>query len=590
MIKFQPVAVRATANVGRKSPKRLKAHGRLGEGAREHIFNLGSINLKGAWRESRIEAAVQCSESLYLRQFSLTFHYKSQRKNRETSLVTESYNDTFRPVAARIPGSLSQGIPRKGSWYLWISESPESDGVMMSQSPPMKYPISFSAKQGSRLVTITWTVNRPLDAGETLLLPPVVMNRGERERIFKAWRQEWINAAARTLSDDRRRGWCDDADIQSPKDLREELVAIRSRKIPIDWFALSPRYAVSTGDWLVPSEPFRDRMGSLSRSIGEANLTPGLRFAPFLVSRTSKIAQDNRDWLVKNASGIPLVRPPYLKGGDSSHILDVTHPEVIQHIKRVFTVMRDQWGYRVFVLERLEDLALPGDRSDNHKASGELAESAARLIRESVGNKVMLAASGFPLLCSPGIWDARISVPAIINPKSSSKSIRRRSASAAAAIIHRSAWREPLWINAFGPIPLALIQPECGTAVSSLLDAVILASGMIILSGDPRSLDETNSPVLVDLLARFEECRRGKLSVVSNVGGGHRIPLITRNSKGWIGLFNLTGRKREVRLERETLKTLLGVSGPLSAGEGAIFNSPDIHVAIPARGHRLFRA
>ena len=590
MIKFQPAGVRAMASVGKKSPKRLRAHGRLGDGAREHIFNLNSISLSGAWRESRIEAAIRTSEISYIRQVSLSFRYRSPRKNSETGIITESYNDTLSPNAARIPGSITRGINRNGHWFLWISESPESEGIMMSQAPPMKYPISFSAKPASREVTITWTINRSLEAGETLNLPPVAMNRGERDRIFKAWRQDWINAAPRTLSDDRRRGWCDEADIQSPKDLREELVAIRSRKIPIDWFALSPRYTASTGDWLTPSEAFRDRMGSVTRSIGEANLTPGLRFAPFLVSRSSKIAQDNRDWLVKNGNGNPLTRPAYLKGGDSNYILDVTNPAVIQHIKRVFSVMRDQWGFRVFILERLDDLNLPGDRTDNLKSPGELADASARLIRESVGNKVMLIASGFPLLCSPGIWDARISVPVPRNPKTSSKSFRQRSAAAAAAIIHRSMWREPLWINAFGPFPLTQIGPNCGTAAASLRNAVILASGMVILSGDPRTLDDANASVVVDLLTRFEACRRGRLSVVTNVGGGHKTPLITRNNKGWIGLFNLTGRKREVRLERDTLKTLLGVNGPLSAGDGAIFNSPDIHVALPARGHRLFRA
>ena len=85
------------------------------------------------------------------------------------------------------------------------------------------------------------------------------------------------------------------------------------------------------------------------------------------------------------------------------------------------------------------------------------------------------------------------------------------------------------------------------------------------------------------------DCKNGRLALAPNIGGGRTEPLIVRNDRGWIALLNLSDRKKEVRLDRDKLKSALGVSTPLSAGDGAVFNSPEIHVALPPRGHRLFR-
>ncbi|MCK5735749.1 MAG: hypothetical protein KAH21_04685, partial [Spirochaetaceae bacterium] len=93
----------------------------------------------------------------------------------------------------------------------------------------------------------------------------------------------------------------------------------------------------------------------------------------------------------------------------------------------------------------------------------------------------------------------------------------------------------------------------------------------------------------IEALKLFHKCRKGHLSIVPNIGGGSTAALIVRNSTGWIGLFNLSNRKRDVQLTRDEMKTALGVSSPLSAGDNTVFNSPEIHVALPPMGFRLFR-
>jgi len=215
-------------------------------------------------------------------------------------------------------------------------------------------------------------------------------------------------------------------------------------------------------------------------------------------------------------------------------------------------------------------------------------KTTAEVIRGTLGNKILILASGLPRITTSDIWDARVLTPGIITTGGSRKK-RHALMSVTSSLLHSSHWNESTWINASGMLPLSIFHQDCDLSTQSLKTAVILSSGMVTFTGDPRSMEDNVGSSITDFLELFHKCRTGKLSIVPGIGGGSDRPLIVRNSTGWVGLFNFSNRKKEVRLARDDMKTNLGVSTALSAGDSTIFNSPEIHVALPPMGYRLFR-
>ena len=340
MIKISPVGTTAVLTCGLKPTQKNKDRGRLGEGAGECRFNLGEATLGACWKDDRITAELSFENGIYVREVMLCFHYRSPKPNSSLAVWTESFAGDIGWSSKKSSGS--------GSRAYWLSESPDSEGLFFRLFPGNEYPVSFKRNVYSKTLSVTWLVNREFASGEKAKLSDIGLKRGLLPNLTASWRREWKLSGSRELPDDRRRGWFDTGEAESPKELREILSCFRGNKIPLDWYALGPQYASETGDWLIPKEPFRDRMGAAARTVSEHNFIPGLRFAPFLVSRKSSIVRKNRDWLVKSAGGSLLIAAPYGPDGEKCHILDVTNPNVAEHLERTLLVMRDQWGIRAF--------------------------------------------------------------------------------------------------------------------------------------------------------------------------------------------------------------------------------------------------
>jgi len=591
MIKILPTGTTAIVKYGIKPIRSSKARGRLGEGAKEHSFETDSVTIHAKWKDNRIEAELQIETTIYIRSITLDFRFRSPRHSGDTTIWTDTYSDRFNIGNPNtVPGSFSQKINREGAWALWIAEAVDTEGLFFKQSPPGDYPLRFSCKPLARVLQITWDINRNFEDGETLKLPDVGLSRGRMEKLLPSWQREWERVSRRELLTDRRVGWCGGSEIQSPKDLREILSAVRSNKIKVDWFSIGPSFASEFGDWLLPSDAFKDRMGSISRTTGEHGMIPGLRFAPLLVSKKSIVAEEHRDWLVNTLKGSPLTVPGYAGEKETLYVLDVSRTEVVKHLQRTFAVMRDQWGFRAYYLERMGDVSIPGNRENNNLNESSLLKITAETVRETLGNKVLIVASDLPRITTPDIWDARTSVPSInLFSSYSSRRKNRNYMSVTSAYLYNARWNESTWINASGLLPLSIFSHNCDLPAQSLRTAVILSCGMVNFSGDPREMIEDTRDSICEFLELFHQCRKGRLSILPNIGGGSRIPLVVRNSSGWLGLFNLSKRKKEVRLSKEEMKSDLGVLTPLSAGEETIFNSPEIHVALPPMGYRIFQ-
>jgi len=589
MIKILPSGASAILRYGIRPIQNSKTKGFIGRKPGEHLFELKTVHLRAFWRNAHIEAVLKARSELFIRDISLIFRFKSPRPIRELAVWAESYSDELKPGKNdSMPGTLSGRTRREGAWAMWLSESIAADGLFFKQIHPADYPIVFACRPLNHTMSITWEINHRLGTRETLSFPSVILSRGPLKKLVSTWMHEWKAPTTKVFPQGGRLGWCDSGESKTQKDLLEILSALRKNKIRVNWFALGPQYASQIGDWLTPKNS--DRMNTLVRTIMKQGITPGLRLAPFLASKKSSFAAEKRTWFVRGDSGMPITMRGYGSDRDICYVLDLSNPQVLSHIQSIFSLLREQWGIRTFYLERLGDSLVPGLRHKKNYGAGNLLNNAASAIRKAVGNRGLLIASNLPLLATHGIWDAQAMSQSIegIHKQIFVKNHHVKMA-IASTLLHRSAWNESSWINTAGLLPVSLFNARHDAATSTLITAIAFSCGLACFSGDPRKIDTETQVSIQEFLNQFTECRKGRISLMPKTGDDIGNLLVARNSRGWIALFNFSDRKAQMRLDIKRLQSQLGVSTPLSAGNGAVFNSPEIHVALPPRGHRLFR-
>jgi hypothetical protein len=94
-----------------------------------------------------------------------------------------------------------------------------------------------------------------------------------------------------------------------------------------------------------PDGPYPSGMGAIANYIRSLGLTPGLWFMPFAGTVGDPVFKD--EWFVKRIDG----RPYEVRWGGAC--LDITHPGVQEHIRRVVHRIVHEWGYRYLKMDGL---------------------------------------------------------------------------------------------------------------------------------------------------------------------------------------------------------------------------------------------
>ena len=178
-------------------------------------------------------------------------------------------------------------------------------------------------------------------------------------------------------------------------------------------FHLDEGYQAARGDYTLPHiKHFPDGLQIFSDKIHDLDLNLGLWSAPFEVSDHSELYKNHPDWLVKNADGNPiaLVRED---GNDTEtlFVLDSTHPGAQQYLRETYSILAKKWGARYFKFDFMEDTAIEGMHYQPNTTALEAQRIGLKIIREVVGDSVLLDKDGSPMLNLVGIVDlGRISV------------------------------------------------------------------------------------------------------------------------------------------------------------------------------------
>jgi alpha-galactosidase len=180
------------------------------------------------------------------------------------------------------------------------------------------------------------------------------------------------------------------------------------------FFHIDEGYQYARGEYTTTDATlFPGGMRMLEHKISALGLTPGIWTAPFEISERSWVYENHKDWLIHNAAGQPIHAGWVLEERkiDPLYILDVTNPGAQNYLRQTYSTLTKDWGIRYIKLDFMDDSAIEGVYYKAHTTALEAQRIGLRVIREAVGEHVLLDKDGSPMLNPVGLVDTgRISV------------------------------------------------------------------------------------------------------------------------------------------------------------------------------------
>ncbi|MCQ6561648.1 alpha-galactosidase [Paenibacillus mendelii] len=203
--------------------------------------------------------------------------------------------------------------------------------------------------------------------------------------------------------------------LDNVHDLRDQYPELNVEYIVIDagWFLES-----GFGDWEA-NEKFPHGMKWLADQIKAAGYKPGLWFSPLLADSGSRLLERHPDWVLKQgmkyAAGMNPSGSDVLELHEKNKVkfvLDLTHPEVLDYLKAMFTQVTQEWGYSYIKLDFLIRALFTdqGNHSSLHRdqvlfpgtTTAAAYRKAMQAIREGAGEGCFILGCAAPLFTSAG--------------------------------------------------------------------------------------------------------------------------------------------------------------------------------------------
>ena len=195
-------------------------------------------------------------------------------------------------------------------------------------------------------------------AGENYPLLRLYIGRGTLEAVLGEYFSEL--GSSRRVSP-RATGWTSWYNYYtgiSEEIVRKNLTELSERELPLDIIQIDDGWQAALGDWLECNEKFPSGMKALAAEIQARGFRPGLWLAPFICDRSSRIFQENPEWLLRNNRGKPVKAGynPLWKGW--FYALDFYAPGFQEYLRRVFQTVQEEWGFGMLKLDFLYAAAL----------------------------------------------------------------------------------------------------------------------------------------------------------------------------------------------------------------------------------------
>jgi len=174
-----------------------------------------------------------------------------------------------------------------------------------------------------------------------------------------------------------------------------------------NFFQIDEGYQYARGEYVTTNATqFPDGMRFVAHRILRDGLTVGLWTAPFEVSSRAWVYEHHKDWLVHNAKGQPIpLEDVWRQHVDTLYALDTTHPGAQEYLRQTYKTLVQEWGVRFIKLDFMDTTAIEGFYHRPSTTALEAQRIGLQVIRDTVGDDVILDKDGSPMLNPVGIVD-----------------------------------------------------------------------------------------------------------------------------------------------------------------------------------------
>ncbi|MGA8231288.1 MAG: PKD domain-containing protein [Candidatus Acidiferrales bacterium] len=173
------------------------------------------------------------------------------------------------------------------------------------------------------------------------------------------------------------------------------------------FFQVDEGYQYARGEYLATNATqFPSGMRALGHQVTQDGLIFGLWTSPFQVSQRAWVYEHHKDWLVHNAAGEPIhTEVLWRQKSDLLYALDTTNPAAQDYLRQTYTTLVREWGVRFIKLDFMDSSAIEGLRYRPNTTALEALRIGLQVIRDAVGDDVILDKDGSPMLTPVGLVD-----------------------------------------------------------------------------------------------------------------------------------------------------------------------------------------
>lgn len=185
------------------------------------------------------------------------------------------------------------------------------------------------------------------------------------------------------------------------------------KELGYQYFFIDEGYQYARGEYATPNAThFPHGMRTIGHQVLKQGLTMGIWTAPFEVTDRAWVYEHHKDWLVRNAQGKPIrIGFAGREKSEAIFVLDTTNPGAQAYLRMTYETLTRDWGVRLIKMDFMDDSAVEGIHYRPHTTALETQRIGLQIIRETVGDEVLLDKDGSPMLNPVGIVDlGRISV------------------------------------------------------------------------------------------------------------------------------------------------------------------------------------
>lgn len=252
--------------------------------------------------------------------------------------------------------------------------------------------------------------NVTVKPNETIKLEQIYIDQGKYEKIIEDFALAIEKNHPRRKFHEVPTGWCSWL-VYGPnitaKNIYDNLDAIKNNNLDLKYIQIDDGYQAHWGDWFDFTDKFEGGVKQVCLDIKEKGFEPAIWVAPFVAEKESNLFKNHPDWFVKDDSGAPLSSADVSFGGWRCapwYILDTTHPDALNYVKNVFTVMHNEWKINYFKLDAIIWEAFPfGHRYDDTKTCVEAYKMGMKAIIDSVGEESFILGGNSPMWPSIGM-------------------------------------------------------------------------------------------------------------------------------------------------------------------------------------------